>query len=319
MKVLVTGGNGFVGKELIRSILAAGIHTPVSGVRKRNKINNLNEVQIVELGDLEELIDRKELLKDIDVIIHTAARVHVMKENPKQSSKEYKRINVDATLNLALDAIGAGVKRFIFLSTIKVNGEVSVGKGFTPEDIPKPEGDYALSKFEAEQGLFELSKSSQMKVICIRSPLVYGKGVKGNLHFLINVIKLRIPLPLSGAKHNKRSFVSVSNLVDLLILCIDHAKAVNEVFLVSDGDDISTTSLVKLIASKLEVKIRLFYCPTLLIKLIFIFLGRSESYKRLFDSLYVDLEKTSTLLSWKPKENMKSGIDSIFRERVRNN
>jgi len=315
MKILVTGGNGFVGKELIRSILSQGIHTPVSGVRKINKVEDCDdEIQIVELGNLEEAADRKELLKDIDVIIHTAARVHVMKENAKTSSIQYKKINVDATLNLALDAIEAGVKRFIFLSTIKVNGETSTGRGFSADDVPKPEGDYALSKFEAEQGLFQLSKSSDMEVVCIRPPLVYGKQKKGNLYFLIKIIKLKIPLPLSAAKHNKRSFVSINNLIDLLILCIDHPKAVNEVFLVSDGSDISTASLIQLIANKMRVRARLFYFPPLLIKLFSILLGRSSLYIRLFNNLYVDLEKTSYILSWKPKEDIESGFDSIFNK-----
>ena len=314
MRVLITGGNGFIGKQLITSILDGGVHIPISGVRKELTLEGSTEIQTVELGNLEEKKNRKNLLKDIDVIIHTAARVHVMKENTKSSSIKYKKINVDATLDLARDAIEVGVKRFIFLSTIKVNGETTKGRSFTADDVPRPEGDYALSKFEAEQGLFQLSKSSDMEVVCIRPPLVYGKQKKGNLYFLIKIIKLKIPLPLSGAKRNKRSFVSINNLVDLLILCIDHPKAVNEVFLVSDGSDISTVSLIQLIANKMKVRARLFYFPPLLIKLFSTLLGRSSLYVRLFNNLSVDLEKTSHILSWKPKEDIESGFDSIFNK-----
>lgn len=314
MRVLITGGNGFIGKKLITSILDGGVHIPISGVRKELTLEGSTEIQTVELGNLEEKKNRKNLLKDIDVIIHTAARVHVMKENTKSSSIKYKKINVDATLDLARDAIEVGVKRFIFLSTIKVNGEITKGSDFKADDVPKPEGDYALSKFEAEQGLFHLSKSSDMEVVCIRPPLVYGKQKKGNLYFLIKIIKLKIPLPLSGAKRNKRSFVSINNLVDLLILCIDHPKAVNEVFLVSDGSDISTVSLIQLIANKMKVRARLFYFPPLLIKLFSTLLGRSSLYVRLFNNLSVDLEKTSHILSWKPKEDIESGFDSIFNK-----
>ena len=193
MKVLVTGGNGFVGKELLSLMLSQGIHTPVSGVRKKNKDEKTdNKINIIELGNLEDALDRKELLRGIDVIIHTAARVHIMKEDANKSAIKYKKINVDATVNLALAAIEAGVKRFIFLSTIKVNGETTTERGFLADDVPKPEGSYAISKFQAEQRLFQLSRSSDMEVVCIRPPLVYGKQRKGNLYFLIKIIKFRI-------------------------------------------------------------------------------------------------------------------------------
>ncbi len=313
MKVLVTGGNGFIGKELVLSMLHQGSHMPVSGVRKKNKDeNNSDEIKVVELGNLEEVADRRDLLRGIDVIIHTAARVHEAKENTKKSATKYQKINVDATLNLALDAIEVGVKRFIFLSSIKVNGETAIGRGFSADDVPRPEGNYAISKFEAEKALFQLSKSSDMEVVCIRPPLVYGKESKGNLNFLIKIIKLNIPLPLSAAKDNKRSFVSINNLIDLLIHCIDHPKAANHVFLVSDGSDISTVALIKLISKKLRIKPKIFYLTPSLVKTLCILFGRSSLYTRLFESLYIDLKKTSSILSWKPKEDFETGLDTIF-------
>jgi len=314
VKVLVTGSNGFVGKELIRSILSQGIHHPVSGVRKKDKAVAFDQIQTIELGDLEKAVDRTELLRDIDVIIHTAARVHVMKETSNNPSETYKKINVDATLNLANDAKNSGVKRFIFLSTIKVNGEESSGSSFKANDTPNPEGDYAISKHKAEEGLFKISKSSKMEVVIIRPPLIYGKGVKGNFDTLIKIVKFNVPLPFLRASQNKRSFVSINNLVDLLILCIDHRNAGNEIFLVSDGEDLSTATLIELIAKGLEIDILLFNCPPLLIRIALTLFGRSESYSRLFGNLCVSLEKNDTLLSWKPTEDVTSGIKSIFKE-----
>ncbi len=224
--------------------------------------------------------DWRSALVDKSLIIHTAARTSVIKEKGKDTLNEYKKINVDGTLNFATQAASEGVKRFIFLSSIKVNGEESIaGKPFTEKDEASPSDDYAHSKYEAECGLLELSKRSSMEVVIIRPPLVYGPGVQGNFASLIKILQKGIPLPL-GAINNKRSLIALDNLVDFILTCTNHPAAKNQVFMISDGQDISTTELLKRLTKKLWILIHTYYQFQRNSCILGLFLGKHEIGKK---------------------------------------
>ena len=309
MKVLVTGGNGFVGKELISSMLSQGTYTPVSGVRKKNKVENHNdELNIVELGNLEEAADMKELLKDFDVIVHTAARVHKMNDLSKNPLSDFMETNCLGTLNLARQAANFGVKRFIFLSSIKVNGErTQPNNSFRFDDERKGEDAYAKSKAEAEIGLLKIADDTQLEVVIIRSPLVYGPGVKANFAALLKLASKNLPLPLSSIE-NKRSFVSVDNLVSLIVTCIDHPKAANQIFLVSDDSDISTSELFTIMVEAFGNKARLFKINPSFLKSIARLIGKKSMIDRLCDDLTLDIQHTKDSLDWTPVVSTAEGI-----------
>ena len=239
-------------------------------------------------------------LQNSNVVVHSAARVHVMKDLAKDPLAEFRAVNVEGTLNLAKQAAAAGVKRFIFLSSIKVLGEDTVlGKPFTNDDNLDPQDPYSVSKAEAEIGLREIGQNSGMDVVIIRPPLVYGVGVKGNFSSLLKLARLPIPLPL-GAIVNKRSFVSIENLVDLVVKCLDHPNAKNKTFLVSDDSDLSTPELLSMIAKGGGRKPCIFRCPILLLSIFLHLLGKSAVYERLCGSMQVNIEDTKSKLSWKP-------------------
>ncbi|MDP1614764.1 MAG: SDR family oxidoreductase, partial [Methylococcales bacterium] len=253
MKVLVTGASGFVGKSLCAELLNQG-HGVVAAVRSIGSV--VKNAEIVTVGEIDGATDWTDAFNGADVVIHLAARVHVMKDTALDPLTEFRKVNVEGTLNLAQQAVKAGVKRFIFISSIKVNGEATLSPSFSPVnvrgvstafsevDIPNPQDAYGISKFEAEQGLLLIAQQTGLEVVIIRPPLVYGAGVKANFASMMRAVKRGIPLPL-GAIHNKRSFVYVGNLVSFIIKCMDHPAAANEVFLVSDGHDLSTTELLQ--------------------------------------------------------------------------
>ena len=311
MKIALTGASGFIGSAIIDTLRSSDIEL-LPLVRK--KLSSYESLKTAEI-DLEDLPSfNAEALEGCDSLVHTAARAHIMKDESLNPLVEYRRINRDATLELAKIAASAGVKRFIFLSSIKVNGELTKSKSpFTDESSYVPGDPYGLSKYEAEQGLLEIARNTGMEVVIIRPPLVYGPGVKGNFVSMVSWIKKGIPLPL-GAIRNQRSLVALDNLVDFILLCADRgrsSKAANEVFLISDGVDISTSELLRKVARVYKVKSRLLPMPVSLMKLVAKILGKSKISDRLFGDLQVDSSKAKNLLDWRPVIDMDGQLSKM--------
>ncbi len=284
-KIFITGANGFVGKNLLKVLDRLGI-TSVAGSR------NL-------YGDIVAQSSWKSLLNDSDVVVHLAARVHVMEESESDPLVAFRKLNVDATMNLARAAKESGVKRFIYISSVKVNGEVTLDVAFKASDLPNPIDPYGISKMEAESSLMKLHEPGKFEVVIIRPPLVYGPGVKANFEKLFWLVKKDLPIPFGRVK-NKRSLVSVYNLCDLIIRCFDHPKASGETFLVSDDFDYSLKDLITLMA-KTEGKFpHLLPVPVKLMSFAATMLGKKAYANRLFGNLHVDISKTKDLLNWKP-------------------
>ena len=300
LKVLVTGASGFVGEAVVFRLLVDKTFYPIAAARGATRLHGLCPVQPFDL------IHAKALpaLDDVQVVIHAAARVHVMNETAVDALAEFRKVNVEGTLRLAQRAAESGVKRFIFLSSIKVNGESTVaGKPFKADDRPNPQDPYGVSKYEAEEGLKLLSRDTGMEVVIIRPPLVYGPGVKANFLSMLNWLGRGIPLPL-GAIRNQRSLVSIGNLVSLIVTCIDHPAAANQTFLVSDGEDLSTTQLLRRLSKALGKPARLLPLSEWLLELAASVLGKQSVAKRICGSLQVDISKNSDLLGWTPPVNM---------------
>jgi nucleoside-diphosphate-sugar epimerase len=307
MLILLTGASGFVGRAILKKgenqsdIVIRPVYRSIS------LTNGKSEAVVVTNHDSK--ANWSLALNDVDVVIHAAAITQNINLSTLDLLAEYRRVNVDGTVNLARQAAFAGVRRFIFISSIKVNGESTVlGRPFTANDTPAPEDCYAFSKAEAETQLIELAKETGMEVTIIRPPLVYGPGVKGNFASLISLIRRGLPLPLGGILNNKRSIVSVDNLVDLIFICAHHPKAGNQTFLVSDGEDLSTTEIVSKISEVLELPPRLFRAPASFIYFIASLMGKKTTIQRLFGTLQVDIEKTCELLDWRPSVTVVEGL-----------
>ncbi len=308
MSILVTGANGFVGKLLVSDLLKKQ-YDVVGVLRSQN--TNQADVKMAVIGEITAVTDWSTALDAIDVVVHLAARVHVMNDVASDPLAEFRRVNVDGTLNLARHAVKAGVRRFIFVSSIKVNGELTqVSKPFTASDIPCPQDAYGISKYEAEQGLLKLAKETGLEVVIIRPPLIYGGGVKANFASMMKAVKRGFPLPL-GAINNKRSFVYVANLISLILKCIDHPSAANQIFLVSDGCDLSTTELLKACAQSLGVTPRLLAVPQRLLEITAKILGKENLAQRLYGNLQVDITKTRQLLDWEPQFTVEDGLKDV--------
>jgi nucleoside-diphosphate-sugar epimerase len=310
--ILITGASGFIGEALIRKIIANDIYKNVKAVYRNNNNKSIIEgVDPVFFTEPFNLVDWYDSLVGVKVVIHCAALAPVLNEFANFSLDDYRRVNVDGTMNLAQQAAKSGVKRFVFISTIKVNGEyTSFGKPFTADDKPAPSDAYGISKLEAEIKLFELSKLTSMEIVIIRPPLVYGNGVKGNFKSLIKILKLGIPFPLLGVK-NARSMVALDNLLHLLIICINHPNAVGNIFLVSDGNDLSTPELFYNLGKALNVNVFLFNFPVTLLNYLSIILGKHAMFKRLSYSLQVDITKTIRLLDWEPIISVNEGLKKV--------
>jgi len=308
-KVILTGANGFVGARLFDQLRACAEFEVVGLCRRATVPETTSALKVI--GDLQHA-DLRELLFEQDVLIHAAARAHVMKDGTADPLAEYRRVNVEGTLKLARQAAAAGVKRFVFISSIKVNGEATFNKNaFFADDDPAPEDAYGQSKLEAELGLMQIAEETRMEVVIIRPPLVYGPSVKGNFSSMIKLVQMGLPLPL-GAIHNKRSLVGIDNLVDLIIRCIDHPAATNQVFLAGDGEDLSTTELLRGVGNAMGKPTRLIPVSAGLLQLGATLLGRKDMAQRLLGSLQVDISKTCELLDWKPPYTVEEGLRRCF-------
>jgi len=293
----VTGANGFVGKPLCVELLRQG-QTVRAVTRSAN--SQAENIDAVSVCTIDGETDWAFALPDVNVVIHLAARVHVMKDTAIDALAECRRINVEGTLNLARQAVKSGVKRFIFISSIKVNGESTLlGQPYTAEDEPAPVDPYGISKREAEEALRQLAGETGLEVVIIRPPLIYGPGVKANFRSMMHWLDKGIPLPL-GAIHNQRSLVALDNLIDLIVTCIHHPAAANQIFLAGDGEDLSTTGLLQRMAAALNKKVRLIPVPEPLLILGAKLLGKQAIAQRLCGSLQVDISKAHDLLDWKP-------------------
>ncbi|AZS50747.1 NAD-dependent epimerase/dehydratase family protein [Entomomonas moraniae] len=304
MKVLITGATGFVGSAFLKKILEDYQFTPIITVREFNQTYKTLQQFIVK--DLTTTIDWSEVLIGVDCIVHIAGRAHVLKETAQDPLQAFRAVNVDATLKLAKQALAAGVKRFVFISSIGVNG-IHNTEPFTEDDMPNPQTDYARSKLEAEEALWQLTKDTDMELVIIRPPLVYGEQVKANFLSLLKWVYRGIPLPL-GWVNNKRSFVSVDNLVDLLMIVLTHPNAANQLFLVADSETLSTTQLLKLTAKKMHKSIFLLPVPVILLKIAATILGKKNTAIQLCDSLEVSIDKANILLGWRPSISIEEGL-----------
>lgn len=302
MNYLVTGATGFVGSAFLQHCLKQNVNV-VAAVRSVSATLPA-VVKQVAVGELSALQDWSAALVSVDVVVHLAARAHVMKDDASDPLSLYRETNTFATLNLARQAAAAGVKRFVFVSSIKVNGEwTEAGKPFTPKDSHIPTDPYGLSKYEAEQGLKAIAAQTGMELVIIRPPLIYGPGVKGNFASMIRWVQKGVPLPL-GAVHNQRSLVALDNLVSFIDLCCTHPKAANETFLIADGFDVSTTELLHKVAQSLGVSARLIPVPVSWMRFAAKLLGKEAVANRLFGNLQVDARKARELLGWQPVVTM---------------
>ena len=306
--ILVTGATGFVGKAVVQRLLADDHSQCLIVAVRRDDRRWAERVLPRVTGDLEPATDWSIALGGISAVVHCAARVHVMVDSAANPLEAFRRVNVQGTLNLARQAAAAGVRRFVFISSIKVNGEGTRQEcPFTAADEPSPIDAYGISKMEAEQGLREIALQTGMEVVIIRPPLVYGPGVKANFATMMRWLRRGVPLPL-GAIHNQRSLVALDNLVDLIVTCITHPAAANQTFLVSDGEDVATTELLRRMGQAMGRPARLIPVPAGLLKLAATLLGKPDVAQRLCGSLQVDIEKTRRLLGWTPPLSLDEGL-----------
>lgn len=310
--ILVTGANGFVGSELCKILGMHGrkVRAAMRSVDSFLPVSTMN-IEIAEVGDIASNSDWSNALIGVDCVIHCAARAHVMHEAELDALSVYRTVNVDGTMRLVEQAAENGVRRLIYLSSIGVNGIHTNGRGpFVVSDAPAPVENYSLSKWEAEQGLWQISNKSGLEVVIVRPPLVYGSGVKGNFLKLLKLVASGMPLPL-GAIKNYRSFLGLENLIDILIKCIDHPEAVGQTFLLSDGDDLSTTELISALAGGMGKIPRLFPIPVSWLISVSRVTGKLAAFDRLVSSLQVDNTHTRHVLDWTPPVSAEVGLGKM--------
>lgn len=307
--ILVSGAAGFLGRALSRTLQQRG-----NEVRRAIRRPSKDEPDAISVGDIGPSTDWTHALRGADRVIHCAARVHMMDDLSDDPLREFRTVNTEGALNLARQAAAAGVKRFVFVSSIKVNGgETLPGRPFTADDMPKPEDGYGLSKAEAEAGLAAIAAATGMSCTVIRPPLVYGPGVKANFASMMRWVARGVPLPFGAVRDNRRSLVGLDNLVDLLIACADHTAAANQTFLVSDVEDLSTAELLQRLGKALGRPARLLAVPPTLLQLGARMAGRADVAKRILGSLQVDIDKTRRLLDWRPPVSVDDGLRRAAR------
>jgi len=305
--VLITGANGFVGGALLEHLRHAG-WVAVGAARNPDPGSGLQSSP-----SLDAAADWMRIVTGCTTVVHTAARVHVMDDSAGNPLAEFRRVNVAGTLNLARQAARAGVRRFVYISSIKVNGEETfAGRPFGPDDLPNPGDPYGVSKHEAELGLRSLGAQTGMEVVVVRPPLVYGPGVKANFRNLMRWVNRGLPLPF-GAIRNRRSLVAIDNLADVIARCLDHPSAARETFLVSDDDDLSTPDLLRRVARSLGRTARLIPVPAPLLVLGARAIGKGDLARRLCGSLQVDISKTRRLLDWAPPVDVDTALARTAR------
>ena len=312
MNVMVTGATGFVGRKLVAELLDKNYLVNCALRKSVVETDNLSVCKCFALGDFNTATHWENALVGVNTVIHLAARVHVMQETEKDPLKRFREANVDTTLCLAKEAINAGVRRFIYISSIKVNGEYTDAIPFRETDKPNPQDPYAQSKYEAEVGLNRLAQETGLEVVIIRPVLVYGPGVKGNFYRLMQLVTKGVPLPFAKTD-NKRSMVYLDNLVDLIIQCISHPAAAGETFLASDGDDVSTERLVSILNEMMGRTPRLFRLSDSLLKLMMWVPKFRHLIDRLYGSLQVNNQKARELLNWHPPKSVREGMNESVK------
>lgn len=313
--VLITGASGFVGAAVAARLVQLGCPNTRAAVRRAYTQLPLG-VEGCVVPTLAADTDWTSALAGIDSVVHAAARVHVMRESATDPLDAFRRVNVEGTLNLARQAAQAGVRRFVFISSIKVNGEATEpGRPFRADDEPAPQDAYGVSKLEAEVGLRALAENTGMEVVIIRPVLVYGPGVRANFQALMSLVNKGVPLPF-GRTSNRRSLVALDNLVDLVCTCLEHPAAAHQTFLVSDGEAVSTAGLVRAMATALGKKPRLLDVPLPWMSRVAQALGQGAVTQRLFDSLEVDIDKNRQLLGWEPSTRMADALLATARAYV---
>jgi len=305
--ILVTGSSGFVGKRLCYELVKRDYK--IKGVSRKENVLDRGFTNI-QVQSIDGTTDWTKVLKNVETVIHLAARVHVIKDISLNPYREFHKVNVEGTLNLANQAKTSGVKRFIYISSIKANGENTKDKPFVEKFTSVTQDPYGLSKRTAEESLVQIAG---LEHVIIRPPLIYGPGVKANFRKLIDLVERGRWLPLGGV-NNKRSFLGVSNFIDLIIKCIDSPNAANKTFLVSDQDDISTPELISRIAESMDQKAKLFYVPPFLLKLAGILMGKSSQVNRLCDSLQVNTSSVTKSLNWKAPFTMQEELREVIKD-----
>ena len=315
MKILITGASGFVGINACHYFKSIG-HEIIAF--SRSNINLPQDIKLIKNKSLSGSLLPKNL-KGIECVIHCAGKPYSIKNKIVNSNQENSEDIVKETLDLAKNCAKASVKRFIFVSSIKVNGENTEGRGpFNENDIPNPNDNYALSKYKSELGLFKIAKKTTLEIVIIRPPLIYGRGVKGYFRYLLKIIKIQLPLPLGSILNNRRSYIYIDNFLNLLSFLIKHPQAKNNIFVCRDGDEISTTNLLKNLYFGMNKKSFIFKVPRSIIKIFFYCIGKRNFYEKLYNSLSIDLSKCKKLLGWEPPIKIKDALKRVAHDYLYN-
>ena len=307
MKFMISGAGGFVGKALCAELLQRG-QSVSAAVRSGNSL--IENTEVIVVGAIDSETNWTDALRDVDVVIHLAARVHVMRESATDPLAEFLKVNLHGTSNLARQAACSGAKRLVYVSSIKVNGEqTSATQSFTELDEPSPQDFYSISKWQAEQALWRIAQETGLEIVVVRPPLVYGPGVKGNFAQMLAVIAKRIPLPLASVD-NRRSLIYVENLVDALIVCATHPAAAGQTYLVCDGEDISTPDLLRQLGDAMGCPAHILPFPPSWLRRMGKLSGKYDQVERLLGSLQVDGGKICRDLNWVPPYTFQQGLEA---------